>query len=105
MKNQLLKLILLALINITSCIWIGFGVYQVIENKKYDYSNFLENENGENQTENKTENKLIIEFINDITIFTLVSKDFFDTKKSFTYIVKDTKEVTLKNITPPPKSF
>jgi hypothetical protein len=105
MKNQLLKLILLALINITSCIWVGYVVNQIIENKKFVYSNSLENENSENKTENKTDNKLVIEFIYDNSIFKFVNRDFSETKKNFSYLVKKTKEVTLKNIPPPPKSL
>jgi hypothetical protein len=101
MKNQILKLILLILISAVSIEWCTNNLHHLLNSKKYDYSSLIENE----KSENKTENKLTFEFLNEINTIPISFFEFSKSKNSFIHNTNKVDDVLLKRNIPPPKSF
>lgn len=99
MKNGIFQLFFSLLITTFSLIWVSEKLSVIIENEKSSYYETTE----KSDTENQTEPKLKTPFINKIELLNLASFLLSDSKSNHTYYSFHIKEISFKNLTPPPE--
>lgn len=101
MKKINFNLFLSLLISTFALIWMSEKLALVIENEKYDFYKIVEN----NDAENKNENKIDAEYLNEIAILILENTNYTEIKKVSISHAFTIKEVFIEKTLPPPKVF